>query len=137
MRNRAQMRRRRFRRYLASFNPSAEPGVSPPTRAPGGTVVLPPALVASPASAIIACMTFPPIDYLIVGHLTKDLNPNGYTMGGTIAYSGLTASALGLRVGAVTSFGPDMHMTRLGDVWIHAVPASQTTHRHFGAVDRR
>ena len=72
-------------------------------------------------------MTFPPIDYRIVRHLTKDLNPNGYTMGGTIAYSGLTASALGLRVGAVTSFGPDMHMTRLGDVWIHAVPASQTT----------
>lgn len=62
-----------------------------------------------------------------MGHLTKDLNPTGYTMGGTIAYSGLTAAALGLRVGAVTSLGPDMHMTRLGDVLIHAVPAPQTT----------
>ena len=78
-------------------------------------------------SAIILGVPYPPIDYLVIGHITRDLSPKGATAGGTAAYSGLTASALGLRVGAVTSFGPDMHMTRLGDVWIHAVPASQTT----------
>lgn len=78
-------------------------------------------------SAIIFVVPYPPIDYLVIGHITRDLGPQGATAGGTAAYSGLTAAALGLRVGAVTSFGSDMHMTRLGDVWIHAVRAAQTT----------
>jgi len=70
---------------------------------------------------------YPPIDYLVIGHITRDLGPQGATAGGTAAYAGMTAAALGLRVGAVTSFGSDMHMTRLGDVWIHAIRAPQTT----------
>jgi sugar/nucleoside kinase (ribokinase family) len=78
-------------------------------------------------SAIIVGVPYPPIDYLVIGHITRDLGPQGATAGGTAAYAGLTAAALGLRVGAVTSFGPDMHMTKLGDVWIHAVPAPHTT----------
>ena len=72
-------------------------------------------------------MPYPPIDYLVIGHITRDLGPQGATAGGTAAYAGLTAAALGLRVGAVTSFGSDMQMTRLGDVWIHGIRASQTT----------
>lgn len=72
-------------------------------------------------------MPYPPIDYLVIGHITRDLGPQGATAGGTAAYAGLTAAALGLRVGAVTSFGSDMHMTRLGDVWIHSLRAPQTT----------
>lgn len=72
-------------------------------------------------------MPYPPIDYLVIGHITRDLSPQGATAGGTAAYAGLTAAALGLRVGAVTSTGSDMHMTRLGDVWIHALRAPQTT----------
>jgi sugar/nucleoside kinase (ribokinase family) len=72
-------------------------------------------------------MPLPAIDYLIIGHITRDLTPQGATAGGTVAYAGLTAAALGLRVGAVTSFGPDMQMSKLGDVWLHAVHAQQTT----------
>ena len=72
-------------------------------------------------------MPYPPIDYLVIGHITRDLGLQGATAGGTAAYSGLTAAALGLRVGAVTSIGSDMHMTRLGEVWIHALRAPQTT----------
>ena len=36
-----------------------------------------------------------PIDYLIIGHLTRDLLPNGTRLGGTAAYAALTARALG------------------------------------------
>lgn len=72
-------------------------------------------------------MPYPSIEYLVIGHITRDLAPQGATAGGTAAYAGLTAAAFGLRVGAVTSFGPDMQMSRLGDVWLHAIHAPQTT----------
>lgn len=49
--------------------------------------------------------------YLIVGHLSQDRNEDGVRLGGTAAYSGLTAAALGFRVGLVTS-GP-MELMRL------------------------
>ncbi len=44
-----------------------------------------------------------PIDYLIIGHVTQDITPNGLVIGGTAAYSSLTARALGMRVGIVTA----------------------------------
>ena len=44
-----------------------------------------------------------PIDYLVIGHLTKDLIPNGTRLGGTASYSSLTARAMGLRVGILTA----------------------------------
>lgn len=44
-----------------------------------------------------------PIDYLIIGHLTRDLLPDGSRLGGTAAYSSLTARALGMRVGILTA----------------------------------
>ncbi len=45
-----------------------------------------------------------PVDYLVIGHIARDLTPSGPRLGGTVAYSGLTARALGLRVGIVTSW---------------------------------
>lgn len=44
-----------------------------------------------------------PVDYLVVGHLTQDLTPNGPRLGGTAAYASLTARAMGLRVGILTA----------------------------------
>jgi sugar/nucleoside kinase (ribokinase family) len=44
-----------------------------------------------------------PVDYLIIGHLTKDLTPDGPRLGGTAAYASLTARAMGLRVGILTA----------------------------------
>jgi sugar/nucleoside kinase (ribokinase family) len=72
-------------------------------------------------------MALPPVDYLILGHLTKDMHPNNFSLGGTVAYSGLTAAAFGVRVGAVTSMGPDMQLSRLGEVTIHRLQAPATT----------
>ena len=40
-----------------------------------------------------------PVDYLIIGHITLDLTPDGPRLGGTVTYSALMAQALGLRVG--------------------------------------
>lgn len=45
-----------------------------------------------------------PVDYLVVGHITQDITPAGPVFGGTASYAALTARALGLRVGIVTSY---------------------------------
>jgi sugar/nucleoside kinase (ribokinase family) len=50
-----------------------------------------------------------PVDYLVIGHLVCDLLPTQEKrLGGTVAYSALTAHALGLRVGVVTVFGEEL-----------------------------
>ncbi len=51
-----------------------------------------------------------PIDYLIIGHVTQDLTPQGPALGGTASYAALTAKALGLRVGIVTSCRADLDL---------------------------
>ena len=70
-----------------------------------------------------------PIDYLIIGHLSQDLTPEGPRLGGTAAYAALTARALGLRVGVVTAFGEDVSIKVLVDHQIQAfiLPASHST----------
>jgi len=48
------------------------------------------------------------IDYLVVGHICKDLQPDGsYTLGGSVLYSALTARALGYQVGLFTRAASD------------------------------
>jgi len=67
-------------------------------------------------------------DYLIIGHVTHDLTPAGTTTGGTVAYSGLAAHALGCRTFVVTSVGPDFDPTaELPGLNVHIVPAAETT----------
>jgi sugar/nucleoside kinase (ribokinase family) len=44
-----------------------------------------------------------PVDYLLIGHMTADLTPNGRIIGGTVSYAVRTAHAFGLRVGVLTS----------------------------------
>ena len=61
---------------------------------------------------------FTPVDYLVVGHLTVDLTPNGPQMGGTAAFAALTARALGMRVGIVTSFASDHLLSPLAGIQI-------------------
>lgn len=68
-----------------------------------------------------------PIDYLVIGHLTRDLTPEGPRMGGTAAYAGLTARALGLRVGIVTSWKEDLPLGPIKDIPVVNLPAEHTT----------
>jgi sugar/nucleoside kinase (ribokinase family) len=57
-----------------------------------------------------------PVDYLVIGHVAHDLAPEGPRLGGTAAYSALTARALGLRVGIVTASGPETSFAPLNDI---------------------
>ena len=68
-----------------------------------------------------------PINYLIIGHLTRDLTPAGPRLGGTAAYAGLTAHALGLRVGIVTSWGAEIPLGKLIQIPIINYPAEHST----------
>lgn len=68
-----------------------------------------------------------PINYLIIGHITRDLTPAGPQMGGTAAYAGLTAQALGLRVGIVTSWGAELPLGNLKSVPIINYPSDHST----------
>ncbi len=75
---------------------------------------------------------FPPappssIDYLAIGHLTRDLSPDGPQIGGTAAYASLTARALGLRVGVVTSWGEDLPLGELEGIPITNLLAERST----------
>lgn len=55
-----------------------------------------------------------PPDFLVIGHICKDLLEEGSIIGGTAAYSGLTARNLGRQVGIITSFSSDLD---IGDLW--------------------
>ncbi len=70
-----------------------------------------------------------PIDYLIIGHLTRDLTPDGPRLGGTASYASLTARALGLRVGILTACEDCLSTPVLEQAGIRVVGtrASETT----------
>lgn len=55
----------------------------------------------------------PVIDYLVIGHATRDVTPEGYAPGGTAVYSGLTAQALGCQTAVLTSTAPDYFVDQL------------------------
>ena len=68
------------------------------------------------------------IDYLVIGHFSKDLTLEGSDLGGTAAYAALTARALGLRVGVVSSFNDkDISLEPLEGIQIVAIPSKETT----------
>ena len=68
-----------------------------------------------------------PVDYLVIGHVAHDLTPQGPRLGGTVAYSALTARALGLRVGIVTASGPETSLAALKDIPIVTIESPQST----------
>ena len=70
------------------------------------------------------------VNYLIIGHVSKDLTADGPTLGGTATYSSLTAQALGKRAAIVTSAGPDLDLYPLSKVSIHMVPLQDSTNTY-------
>jgi sugar/nucleoside kinase (ribokinase family) len=68
-----------------------------------------------------------PVDYLVIGHVARDLTSSGPCLGGTAAYSTLTARALGLRVGVMTASGPGTSLDALNDVLVISAPSPQST----------
>jgi sugar/nucleoside kinase (ribokinase family) len=68
-----------------------------------------------------------PVDYLVIGHVAHDLTPEGPRLGGTAAYSALTARALGMRVGVVTASGPETSLETLSDISVIALESPRST----------
>ncbi len=71
--------------------------------------------------------SYEPIDYLVIGHLTKDLTQAGARLGGTAAYASLTAHILGARVGVVTSWAEDLSPDPLNAIPIRNFLSETTT----------
>ncbi|NWF69488.1 MAG: hypothetical protein HXY40_10415 [Chloroflexi bacterium] len=71
----------------------------------------------------------PPVDFLLIGHCTADLTPQGRFLGGTVSYGARTAHAFGLRVGVVTSAAPGEPLLAELAPYAHliAVDAPETT----------
>lgn len=68
-----------------------------------------------------------PVDYLLIGHLSRDVTPDGYLLGGTAAYAGLTARACGRRVGVVTAAGPDLGLEPVERLRLHVIESPEST----------
>jgi sugar/nucleoside kinase (ribokinase family) len=69
------------------------------------------------------------LDYLVVGHVTRDLKEDGiFAVGGTVSYAARTACAMGCRVGVITSASLDLDLSQVLDgVLVTCLPASTTT----------
>lgn len=68
-----------------------------------------------------------PVDYVVVGHLAVDITSTGLRLGGTAAYSSLTAQALGLRAGIVSAFGAEAPLEALRGIQIASIPSQHST----------
>lgn len=68
-----------------------------------------------------------PIDYLVIGHITQDKVPGGFTPGGTASYAALTAKALGRRVGILTSYANQAVLPQLDGIQVINQPAESST----------
>lgn len=72
----------------------------------------------------------PSIDYLVLGHVAKDIAPDGHTIGGTVTYSAVTAQRLGLNAAIVTAadraFGVEVQAALPG-IAVHTRISAQST----------
>ena len=68
------------------------------------------------------------LEYLCIGHVTRDLAPTGASVGGTVTFSSRTARALGWNAAALTSAEADYDLdTALAGIRVQRVPAAATT----------
>lgn len=68
-------------------------------------------------------------EYLVIGHITKDLTPEGtFRVGGTATYAALTADCLGLSVGVITSTESSLSLFQQApSITVRTRPAERTT----------
>lgn len=75
-------------------------------------------------------LSFPgitPVDYLIIGHITQDIQKDSLHIGGTAAFSGLTAHAFGQRVGVVTAWAEESGKDFLAPLQVANLGCEQST----------
>jgi sugar/nucleoside kinase (ribokinase family) len=68
-----------------------------------------------------------PIDYLIVGHVTEDLSPEGSSLGGAVTFAGLTAHALGKNVGVLTAAASTIDLQPLRELQVQVLDSNATS----------
>ena len=69
-----------------------------------------------------------PVEYLVLGSLTVDRLPDGSSvLGGTAAYAGSMAHALGQRAGIVAAVAPDADLAALAGIPLAVQPAAVST----------
>jgi sugar/nucleoside kinase (ribokinase family) len=77
---------------------------------------------------MLKCGPMGQVDYLAIGHISNDHTADGMTVGGTVAFAGRTAQALGCRTAVVTSAKETANLAAaLPGIAVHHVPAPQTT----------
>ncbi len=67
------------------------------------------------------------VNYLAVGHVAKDLTPDGSRLGGTVSFASLTARALDYSPGIVTACGADLDLSALDGIPLALTPSSTST----------
>ena len=78
-----------------------------------------------------------PVDFVAIGHVTLDRTPRGTRPGGAAYYTAVTAHRLGLRVGLLTSFGPDFPREAIpAGIEVVNVTAERTTTFRIGQSGR-
>ncbi|MQC27170.1 MAG: ribokinase [Chloroflexi bacterium] len=76
---------------------------------------------------MLGATRFEPIDYLVIGHLTRDILPGGERIGGSAAYAALTAQAFGQRAGILTAWGEEIPLGALEGIPIANLGADHST----------
>ena len=67
-------------------------------------------------------------DFVVVGHVVRDLVPEGWRLGGTATFAAAQAERLGLSVGVVTRAGPDVDLgAAFPNAALAGAPADETT----------
>ena len=86
--------------------------------------------VENPGAAVVRHAAIRP-DFLAIGHVTRDLLPDGgWRLGGTVTFAALTAVRLGLRAAIATSAPPDVLAALdavLPDIPLSAIPTDEAT----------
>jgi 1D-myo-inositol 3-kinase len=69
-----------------------------------------------------------PPDFLVVGHIVKDIYPGSWRLGGAAAYATVCAQRLGLTAAAVTACAPDLSPAEaIPQIQWHVVASISTT----------
>jgi 1D-myo-inositol 3-kinase len=69
-----------------------------------------------------------PPDFLAIGVVTRDISPEGHSIGGAVTYGARTAMRLGLAPAVVTSAASDLDLeSAMEGVSYHVVPSRATT----------
>lgn len=72
--------------------------------------------------------TYPPIDFLSIGHICQDVVPGGFAIGGAAAYTAAVAATLGCRAAIVTSASRQAEWSReLPGIAIHKSESRHST----------